>query len=85
MTAEHYRRGAEVELTSVPRGREKRLKVGQRGVIVVAPDGNEFHWASVMFGRADRPQLVALRHLRLVERAAAAQDADDAAPEAAPC
>jgi hypothetical protein len=70
-------RGDRVELLSVPAGRENRLRVGQRGTVVVGNDGVEFGWVSVMFSRTGHPYLLAPRYLRLVGRRAPA-DVDDA-------
>jgi hypothetical protein len=62
-------RGDRVERVSIPKGRVGRLRVGLRGTIVVAPEENEFHWASVCFGKSPHAHLLAIRHLCLIQRA----------------
>lgn len=56
-----------VALTTVPRGRERRLHAGQRGRVLVAPDGQELHLASVLFMGERYPHQVNPRHLRRIE------------------
>jgi hypothetical protein len=75
-----YRRGDVIEVVSVPKGREKRLKVGQRGEVVVDSDAVEFGWCSAVFDGSSYPLLLRPSHVRLLARAAA-QEADAVAAE----
>ncbi len=45
-----YYAGDRVALLAVPRGFERRLHVGQAGVVLVGADVSEWHWCSVAFG-----------------------------------
>ncbi len=64
-----YEPGDLVELVSVPPGRNRRLKVGQRGRVRVGSAGPGVGWPSVAFGPAEEDvHLVNPRHLRLIAR-----------------
>jgi len=65
-----YQVGDQVQLTSIPIGRAKRLKVGLVGEVVCTNQG--CGWVSVCFGAVQAyPFLLAPRHLALVSRAPA--------------
>jgi hypothetical protein len=74
-----YEPGDLVELVSVPPGRNRRLKVGQRGRVLVGSAGTAFGWLSVAFRQDESDvHLLSPRHVKLIARAPReTDDADD--------